>query len=120
MHWSDLNHEAPLLAARATARLLVCSIVTSRDGAEGELKLRGTAVTATDDSLIDGYAAEVGERLGWRPEPAAGPLIGYARLDPCRRPLGMSWSEPVRSERRSAAGSSTADIPSCSSLADRT
>lgn len=50
-------------------RILVHSIVTSRDGAEGEVKLRGRARDVTDDGTQAGYADEVSRSLGWSPTP---------------------------------------------------
>jgi hypothetical protein len=49
-------------------RILVHSIVTGRDGGEGEAKLRGTARAVVSPQLQARYAAVVAERLGWRPE----------------------------------------------------
>jgi hypothetical protein len=50
-------------------RVLVHSIVTGRDGSEGELKLRGLAHEESDLALQGRYADAVGARLGWHPEP---------------------------------------------------
>ncbi|HLI00395.1 MAG TPA: hypothetical protein VKV06_06380 [Acidimicrobiales bacterium] len=50
-------------------RLLVHSIVTSREGTAGEFKLRGRAVEVTSDAVQRGYAAQVNARLGWDPVP---------------------------------------------------
>jgi hypothetical protein len=50
------------------ARVLVHSIVSSRDGTEGEYKVRGVAVPKHDPQTQADYAHEVAERLGWRPE----------------------------------------------------
>ncbi|MDX6358440.1 MAG: hypothetical protein QOH37_1494 [Nocardioidaceae bacterium] len=50
-------------------RVLVHSIVTGREGAEGELKLRGRAVDEQDASLQRRYADAVLAGLGWEPEP---------------------------------------------------
>lgn len=50
-------------------RVLVHSIVTGRDGAAGEYKVRGTAVEERSRSVQEGYAKEVHDRLGWSPEP---------------------------------------------------
>ena len=50
-------------------RILVHSIVTNRDGGDGEFKVRGT-VQAEDDRLVQRrYAASVAASLGWQPEP---------------------------------------------------
>jgi Pyridoxamine 5'-phosphate oxidase len=49
-------------------RILVHSVITNRDGAEGELKLRGT-VRADDDPVRQRrYADAVAADLGWNPE----------------------------------------------------
>lgn len=50
-------------------RLLVHSIITTRDGGEGEIKVRGTAVAVTDPETQARYAREVAASLGWSPEP---------------------------------------------------
>ena len=50
------------------SRVLVHSIVTGRDGGDGELKLRGRALQELDFEVQQSYAAAVGEELGWRPE----------------------------------------------------
>ncbi|MGZ4593980.1 MAG: pyridoxamine 5'-phosphate oxidase family protein [Actinomycetes bacterium] len=50
-------------------RILVHSIVTTRDGGEGEIKVRGTASAVTDRAVQARYAAAVSDRLGWSPEP---------------------------------------------------
>jgi hypothetical protein len=49
-------------------RVLVHSIVTGRDGGEGELKVRGCAVEEGDPRFQARYAEAVAEALGWRPE----------------------------------------------------
>jgi Pyridoxamine 5'-phosphate oxidase len=49
-------------------RILVHSIVTSREGTEGEYKLRGRAVHETDPTVQADFAQEVARRLAWRPE----------------------------------------------------
>jgi hypothetical protein len=49
-------------------RLLVHSIVTGREGDEGELKVRGRAVPEHDTEVQGRYAAAVGAELGWQPE----------------------------------------------------
>ncbi len=50
-------------------RVLVHSIVTHRDGAEGELKVRGTARADDDLARHRRYARGVADALGWEPEP---------------------------------------------------
>jgi hypothetical protein len=48
-------------------RILVHNAVSSRDGREGEFKLRGTARDETDVDVQRRYAAEVADALGWEP-----------------------------------------------------
>jgi hypothetical protein len=49
-------------------RVLVHSIVTSRDGGGGEFKVRGRAVRQDDLELNARIAEVIAEELGWRPE----------------------------------------------------
>jgi Pyridoxamine 5'-phosphate oxidase len=51
------------------SRILVHSIITSRDGGEGEFKIRGTARAEDSTAVQARYAAAVGASLGWSPEP---------------------------------------------------
>lgn len=50
-------------------RILVHSVITSRDGGEGEFKIRGTARAEEDPGLQLRYAEAVTSSLGWSPEP---------------------------------------------------
>jgi Pyridoxamine 5'-phosphate oxidase len=50
-------------------RILVHSIITSRDGGEGEFKIRGTARAEGSPDMQARYAAAVSASLGWTPEP---------------------------------------------------
>jgi Pyridoxamine 5'-phosphate oxidase len=50
-------------------RILVHSVVTGRDGGEGEFKLRGTARAEDDPQAQRRYADAVAASLGWQPEP---------------------------------------------------
>jgi hypothetical protein len=50
-------------------RILVHSIVTSRNGTEGECKVRGRATPVSDREIQTAYAAVVRDRLGWDPVP---------------------------------------------------
>ena len=48
-------------------RTLVQSIVTNRDGREGQYKVRGIAVRETDPALNARVAETIAQELGWRP-----------------------------------------------------
>jgi hypothetical protein len=50
-------------------RILVHSIVTSRDGTNGEYKVRGRAAAEADRRVQEEYADVVAAQLGWLPEP---------------------------------------------------
>jgi hypothetical protein len=50
-------------------RILVHSIVASRDGTSGEYKVRGHAITENEATVHEAYANVVAATLGWRPEP---------------------------------------------------
>jgi Pyridoxamine 5'-phosphate oxidase len=50
-------------------RILVHSVITSRDGGEGEVKIRGSALAEEDPQVRARYASAVAAALGWTPEP---------------------------------------------------
>jgi len=50
-------------------RVLVHSVVSSRDGAAGEYKVRGRAILEDSPDRHRGYADQVSAQLGWTPEP---------------------------------------------------
>jgi hypothetical protein len=54
---------------RRDPRVLVHSVVTSRDGREGELKVRGLAEARDDHAEQTRYQSEVARQLGWEPTP---------------------------------------------------
>lgn len=50
-------------------RVLVHSVITSRDGGEGEFKIRGMARAEPGQDVQRRYASAVSAELGWDPEP---------------------------------------------------
>lgn len=66
---SMLMHSTKAADLMRDPRLLVHSVVTGRDGSEGEFKLRGIARAEPDLSIGRRYADAVAEALGWRPTP---------------------------------------------------
>jgi hypothetical protein len=50
-------------------RILVHSIVTKRDGSDGEFKVRGRAISISDPDEQLSFAEGILEALGWQPEP---------------------------------------------------
>ncbi|HEY3529683.1 MAG TPA: pyridoxamine 5'-phosphate oxidase family protein [Nocardioides sp.] len=61
------SHKAADLAR--DPRVLVHSIVSSRDGGDGEYKLRGRCHAEEDRGVRERYADAVSAALGWRPDP---------------------------------------------------
>jgi hypothetical protein len=47
------------------ARVLVHSVITNRDGSEGEFKIRGTVRAENDTAVQHRYAQAVAQSLGW-------------------------------------------------------
>jgi hypothetical protein len=48
-------------------RILIHSVITSRDGSEGEFKIRGTARAENDPGVQRRYADTAARELGWEP-----------------------------------------------------
>jgi hypothetical protein len=75
LFWEDDLWLSMLWGSRKAAdllrdpRVLVHSIVVSRDGTPGEYKLRGRAIVEDDAHLQARYAAAVKEQVGWNPVP---------------------------------------------------
>jgi hypothetical protein len=59
-------------------RVLVHSVVTGRDGGEGEFKIRGIAGTVQDPAVQRRYAREVAGSLGVEPGSRAVPLVAVS------------------------------------------
>ena len=53
----------------SVARILVHSVITSRDGGDGEFKVRGTARAEQDLAVQRRYADAVAASLEWSPDP---------------------------------------------------
>lgn len=66
---SMLMNSTKALDLMRDPRLLVHSVITGRDGSEGEFKVRGTARAETSLSVGRRYATAVAAALGWRPTP---------------------------------------------------
>jgi Pyridoxamine 5'-phosphate oxidase len=60
------SHKAADLAR--DPRVLVHNIVTSRDGGDGEFKLRGRCRAQQDRATLERYAEAVSAALGWEPD----------------------------------------------------
>ena len=56
------------LALLREPRCLVHSIITNKDGSEGEFKLRGTARDIADLDVRETYSKALFEKIGFRPE----------------------------------------------------
>ena len=105
-------------------RLLVHSVVTGRDGAEGEFKIRGTAVAVDDAGAQRRYADAVARDLGWDPEPGKFHLfrvdiddVTYLRYDSAseaqhttRWPGGVEYVRPNASATSLGAAEPVRDL----------
>ena len=98
-------------------RILVHSVVTSRDGGEGEFKIRGTARAERDPELWRRYAAAVAASLGWSPEPGRFHLfaIGIGEVTFIRYDVATGdqhvarWPPPREFIRRGTSATSLGD-----------
>lgn len=63
---------------RRDPRLLVHSIVTDREGAEGEVKMRGSAAFEHDHASVAEVCAAIGAALPYEPDPER---VDLARVD---------------------------------------
>jgi hypothetical protein len=66
---SMMWHSTKAMDLDRDPRILVHSVITGRDGGEGEFKVRGQASEVRDESVQVQYSDEVALALGWRPEP---------------------------------------------------
>jgi hypothetical protein len=105
-------------------RILVHSIITSRDGAEGEFKVRGTARAVTDPGVQRRYAATVTGTLGWSPQPGRFHLfavdirhVSFIAYDPATGNQHVATWPPGREfTRRATSDTSLADPEPVSDL----
>jgi hypothetical protein len=105
-------------------RVLVHSIVTGRDGSDGELKLRGTVHDERDLDLQQRYAEAVAASLGWRPEPGRFHLfsvdisdVTFIRYDePTGDQFVTTWPPPREFVRRGTTATSVGEPEPVSDL----
>jgi pyridoxamine 5'-phosphate oxidase-like protein len=98
-------------------RVLVHSVVTSRDGGEGEFKIRGTAHAERDPDRWRRYAAAVAASLGWSPEPGRFHLfavgigdVTFIRYDDATGDQHVArWPPPREFIRRGTSATSLGD-----------
>jgi hypothetical protein len=87
---------------RRDPRILVHSIVTSRNGQDGEYKVRGIAVEEAHPATQARYAEQVITRLGWQPEPGKFHLfrvdlgdVTFIRWDDATNDQYLTAGQPV-------------------------
>jgi Pyridoxamine 5'-phosphate oxidase len=104
-------------------RILVHSVITSRDGAEGEVKLRGAARDEPDLAVQRRYAAAVGASLGWDPVPGRFHLFGvdieqvtYIAYDPSGDQHVAMWPPSREFVRRATSATSVGEPEPVSGL----
>jgi hypothetical protein len=84
-------------------RILVHSVITNRDGAEGEFKLRGAVREEHDLAVQRRYAHAVAQSLGWDPQPGRFHLfevlanhLTYIRYHPVAEHQHVAMWPPAR------------------------
>lgn len=95
-------------------RILVHSIITNRDGGEGEVKIRGLARAEHDPAVQGRYAEAVAATLGWHPEPGRFHLfevdidnLTYIRFDDATGDQTVvRWPPPQEFIRRGTSATS--------------
>jgi hypothetical protein len=102
---------------RRDARVLVHSIVTGREGAGGEYKVRGHAIAEVDPAVQDGYARAIRAQAGWEPQPGRFHLfrvdvddVTFIRWDPSTNDQFVSrWPGRREFVRRGTSATSVGD-----------
>jgi hypothetical protein len=95
-------------------RVLVHSVVTSRDGDDGEFKVRGRCRAEEDPDVVARYADAVSAALGWRPDAGRVHLfsvdigsVAYLRYDSATGDqLTVLWPDGREFVRRGTGGTS--------------
>ena len=98
-------------------RILVHSIVATRDGTGGEYKVRGTAIAELDSHVQEHYAEVVATQLGWAPEPGRFHLfrvdvadVTFIRWDDATNDQYVTrWPEGSEFVRRGTSATSLGD-----------
>jgi hypothetical protein len=98
-------------------RILLHSVITNRDGDEGEFKIRGTARAEYDAAVQRRYAQQVAQSLGWDPQVGSFHLfevsaehLAYIRYDPITEHQHVAMWPPAREfTRQHATATSLAD-----------
>jgi hypothetical protein len=99
---------------RRDPRVLVHSIVTGREGTDGEIKVRGRAVREDEPQLNARVAGVIADELGWRPEAGRFHLfrievdeVTFIRWDGTNNDQYMSrWPEGREQIRRGTSATS--------------
>jgi Pyridoxamine 5'-phosphate oxidase len=99
-------------------RVLVHSVVTGRDGGEGEFKIRGTASSEQDPAVQRRYAQEVAGSLGWSPDPGRFHLfavrigeVAFIRYDDATGDQHVAMWPPAREYVRRGTSATTVGEP---------
>src|SRR5262249_14200402 len=98
-------------------RILVHSVITNRDGGEGEFKLRGTARAENDAAIQRRYAQAVAPSLGWDPQVVRSHLFELT-ADPPTHPRYAPVTEHHHGAMCPPAGKSPRQHDTATSLAD--
>jgi hypothetical protein len=102
---------------RRDTRVLVHSIVTSREGTAGEYKVRGHAIPELDPAVQHGYARAIQAEVGWDPQPGRFHLflvdvddVTFIRWDPSSNDQFVTrWPHRREFVRRGTSATSVGD-----------
>ena len=99
-------------------RILVHSVITSRDGGDGEFKVRGTARAEQDLAVQRRYADAVAASLGWSPDPGRFHLfavgieeVTFIRYDDATGDQHVAMWPPAREFIRRGTSATTVGEP---------
>ena len=114
---SMMWHSAKALDLLRDPRILVHNIITSRSGADGEFKIRGTATQEDDQAVQRRYADTAASTLGWDPEPGKFHLftidIEHTAVISYDEPTGdqhvATWPPATEFIRRATSATSVGD-----------
>jgi hypothetical protein len=107
-------------------RVLVHSIVTGPEGGDGELKLRGRAVSEESAEVQERYAADVTRHLDWSPTPGRFHLfrvdletVAFVRYDHATGDqFSASWPPAKELVRRGTSATSLGEREPCWDILD--
>jgi len=116
--WLSMMWQSKKVADLVRDPRLLVHVVTSRDGGEGEFKIRGTARSERDRAVQHRYAGAVAGSLGWAPEPGRFHLfavsiedVTFIRYDDATGDQHVAMWPPAREFIRRGTSATTVAAP---------